>query len=205
VRTMPTSRSDGARMSTREQEARTEAFKRYDGDRIIDENTGEETSHDDWGYAETARQAFLAGVGWADAHRPAVPDTTDEDALFARLDAVAASEVWRNRGTEAPWVQPVLQDLAPRLSYWAGRLTDMDLTEEESGVVSGLLIEARNAAAGPVVDEAAVERAKHAVRSEMVDRTYDRHAYNDDVFEEGVDDIARAALLAAFPPVGSEK
>lgn len=45
--------------------ARDEAFKRYDGDTIIDDNTGEEVSHDDWGYAETARQAFIAGVAWA--------------------------------------------------------------------------------------------------------------------------------------------
>jgi hypothetical protein len=31
----------------------------------------------------------------------------------------------------------------------------------------------------------------------MESRTYDRHAYNDEVFAEGVADIARAALAAA--------
>lgn len=36
-----------------------------------------------------------------------------------------------------------------------------------------------------------------AVRREMESRTYDRHAYNAEVFEEGVADIARAALAAA--------
>jgi len=47
------------------EEARAEAFKRYDGDRIISEVTGEEESHDDWGYAEMERQAFIAGAAWA--------------------------------------------------------------------------------------------------------------------------------------------
>lgn len=44
--------------------ARREAHRRYDGDTIIDENTGEPTSFDDWGYAETERRGFIAGVEW---------------------------------------------------------------------------------------------------------------------------------------------
>ena len=47
-----------------EREARAEAYKRYDSDRIIDDNTGEEVSHDDWGYADAERQAFVAGALW---------------------------------------------------------------------------------------------------------------------------------------------
>jgi len=62
---------------TIEHEARAEAFKRYDGDRIIDENTGVEVSHDDWGFADTARQAFVAGAEWA-AGRLSVPPSDDE-------------------------------------------------------------------------------------------------------------------------------
>lgn len=56
------------------EDARAEAYKRYDGDTIIDENTGEPTSFDDWGYAETARRAFVAGVEWL----LTAPPTTDE-------------------------------------------------------------------------------------------------------------------------------
>lgn len=50
-------------------EVTQEAHRRYDGDTIIDENTGEPTSHDDWGYAECQRQAFIAGVSWAQRDR----------------------------------------------------------------------------------------------------------------------------------------
>jgi hypothetical protein len=38
---------------------------------------------------------------------------------------------------------------------------------------------------------------RKAVEREMRARTYDRHAYDEDVFMEGVRDIARAALEAA--------
>lgn len=40
--------------------------------------------------------------------------------------------------------------------------------------------------------------ARKAVEREMRSRTYDRHAYDVDVFKEGVRDIADAALRAAF-------
>lgn len=73
---------------TIEHEARAEAFKRYDSDRIIDENTGEEVSHDDWGYAETERQAFIAGVEWA-AGRLSVPPSDDEREALAEIVARA--------------------------------------------------------------------------------------------------------------------
>lgn len=46
-------------------DASAEAFRRYDGDTVIDDNTGEPTSFDDWGYAETARRAFVDGAQWA--------------------------------------------------------------------------------------------------------------------------------------------
>lgn len=44
--------------------------------------------------------------------------------------------------------------------------------------------------------------ARRAVEREMRSRTYDRHAYDDDVFKEGVRDIADAALRAAFAVEG---
>lgn len=46
-------------------DAHTEAHRRYNSDTIIDETTGEPTSHDDWGYAECQRRAFVAGAEWA--------------------------------------------------------------------------------------------------------------------------------------------
>ncbi|MDL5351167.1 hypothetical protein [Microbacterium sp. zg-YB36] len=67
---------------TKAEEARAEAFKRYDGDTILDENTGERVSHDDWGYAETARQAFIAGAEWA---RPAAPTDADREGLIVAI------------------------------------------------------------------------------------------------------------------------
>jgi len=46
------------------------------------------------------------------------------------------------------WVQPMLEELAPRLSWWAGRLMDVavdPLTESEAAELSSLLLDARNA------------------------------------------------------------
>jgi hypothetical protein len=40
--------------------------------------------------------------------------------------------------------------------------------------------------------------ARKAVEREMRSRTYDRHAYDEDVFKEGVRDIADAAVRAAI-------
>lgn len=42
-----------------------EAYRRYDGDRAVSEETGEEEAFDDWGYAKSEREAFVAGVRWA--------------------------------------------------------------------------------------------------------------------------------------------
>lgn len=52
-----------------EAQARRESFKRYDGDTIVSEITGETESFDDWGYAEAARAAFIAGAVWASGVR----------------------------------------------------------------------------------------------------------------------------------------
>jgi hypothetical protein len=91
-----------------EDEARAEAFKRYDGDRIIDENTGEEVSHDDWGYAETARHAFIAGVEWA-ASRVSSPPTNEEvEALIVRLTELVDDAIQENK-----YVQSERSDLGP--------------------------------------------------------------------------------------------
>lgn len=56
--------ADNRRISVDDQSARVEAGKRYDGDTIVNEE-GETVSFDDWGYAEQARAAFMAGVAWA--------------------------------------------------------------------------------------------------------------------------------------------
>lgn len=56
--------ADGRRISVDDQSAKVEAHKRYDGDTIVNEE-GETVSFDDWGYAEQARAAFMAGVAWA--------------------------------------------------------------------------------------------------------------------------------------------
>ena len=50
--------------------AREEAHRRYDGDTVVSEVTGERESHDDWGYAECQRAAFIAGTEW----RPGSPE-----------------------------------------------------------------------------------------------------------------------------------
>lgn len=50
-----------------------------------------------------------------------------------------------------------------------------------------------------LIPQEAIEAARGAVAKEMRLRTYDRHAYDDDTFEEGVNDIARATLEAALP------
>lgn len=42
-----------------------------------------------------------------------------------------------------------------------------------------------------------LEAVKTAIRRVMVNRTYDRHAYDDDVFSEGVADITKEALTAS--------
>lgn len=82
-------------------DARAEAYKRYDGDTIIDENTGEPTSFDDWGYAETARRAFVAGVEWLLTAPPT--DAQIESALNAwldldpELDSYPQAVAWRKR------------------------------------------------------------------------------------------------------------
>lgn len=52
---------------------------------------------------------------------------------------------------------------------------------------------------GLEVPEAAVETVRQAVECEMRSRTYDRHAYDEEVFAEGVADISDAALAAALP------
>lgn len=62
-------------------EARAEAYRRYDGDTTIDETTGEPTSHDDWGYAECQRDAFIAGFEW----RPAETQPDPQPRLLADL------------------------------------------------------------------------------------------------------------------------
>lgn len=49
------------------------------------------------------------------------------------------------------------------------------------------------------IPKAAMTAAKLAVEREMRSRTYDRHAYDDEVFGEGVAGIAREALQAAAP------
>lgn len=48
-----------------ERTARQEAYRRYQGDRVYSDETGEMESHDDYGYADTARDAFVAGAEWA--------------------------------------------------------------------------------------------------------------------------------------------
>lgn len=50
------------------EQANGEALKRYDGDWIIDDRTGEEVGYDDWGYSEAERRAFVAGAEWAAGH-----------------------------------------------------------------------------------------------------------------------------------------
>lgn len=74
-------------------DARAEAFKRYDGDTILDENTGEQVSHDDWGYAETARQAFIAGAEWASAALTPLADA-ELDAEITDEMVRAAKQAW---------------------------------------------------------------------------------------------------------------
>lgn len=73
--------ADHERQGTPPTGAHEEAHRRYDGDTIVDDETGEPTSHDDWGYAECQRQAFVAGAGWA---QPA-PPTGDERQALARI------------------------------------------------------------------------------------------------------------------------
>lgn len=43
-----------------------EAFRRYKGDQVYSEATGEMESFDDYGYAEASREAFVAGSAWAE-------------------------------------------------------------------------------------------------------------------------------------------
>lgn len=78
------------------EDARAEAFRRYDGDTIIDENTGEPTSFDDWGYAETARQAFIAGVEWEHKRLTAPPTE-------AMVEAAACGIRERSRWPSMHW------------------------------------------------------------------------------------------------------
>ena len=59
-----------------EEEARTEAYRRFTGDTIVDETTGETVPFDDYGYAETEHKGFIAGAVWA-ASRPASPATRE--------------------------------------------------------------------------------------------------------------------------------
>lgn len=70
------------------QRARAEAYRRYDSDRNVSEITGEEESVDDWGYADTARQAFIAGAQWQ-ASRP----FTEEDVEAAAIALHDVDEV----------------------------------------------------------------------------------------------------------------
>lgn len=81
-------------------DAHAEAWKRYDSDRIIDDRTGEEVPHDDWGYADSERQAFMAGAEWQvsrpfteedveAARREALADAWDEGALWAAVETGA--------------------------------------------------------------------------------------------------------------------
>lgn len=80
-------------------EARAEAWKRYDGDRTVSEITGEEESHDDWGYAETAREAFVAGAQWQ-AQRP----FTEEDVeAAAKALAFADENPWDSMTDTEQW------------------------------------------------------------------------------------------------------
>jgi len=72
-------------MSTREQEARAEAWRRWPQEWFY---IGGST---DAGYEprrveveDEGRNAFLAGVEWADAHRPTEPDTDWEYATAGR-------------------------------------------------------------------------------------------------------------------------
>lgn len=98
--------------------AEAEARRRYDGDTIIDENTGEPTSFDDWGYAECQRAAFVDGAAWGADH-PAdtvweygikITNGTIAPEPFDDLhDATVAAGRWINgsvvRRTKAgPWV-----------------------------------------------------------------------------------------------------
>lgn len=46
------------------------------------------------------------------------------------------------------WVQPVLEDLAPKLSWWSGRVGESPLAPEEAAALAQILIDARNAAHG---------------------------------------------------------
>lgn len=57
--------ADARRISVDDHSAKVEAFKRYQGDTIISELTGEPETFDDWGYAAEARAAFIAGAAWA--------------------------------------------------------------------------------------------------------------------------------------------
>ena len=74
-----------------EQEARAEAYRRFTGDTIVDENTGETVPFDDYGYAETERKGFIAGALWAASR---LTETVTEAKAEAWDEAIAAVAAW---------------------------------------------------------------------------------------------------------------
>jgi hypothetical protein len=63
------------------------------------------------------------------------------------------------------WVQPVLQDLAEKLEYWAGRVGEFSTfapNDHELAALSAVLLDARNAAYRPLPTVKQIARALHA-------------------------------------------
>lgn len=88
---------------TVERAAKAEAHKRYDGDRVFDDLTGEEVSFDDWGYSETERAGFVAGATWLAEHL--LSDESVERAAFAGFsldgDSDRSREIWNGMTEDA--------------------------------------------------------------------------------------------------------
>jgi hypothetical protein len=117
---------------TTEHEARAEAFKRYDGDRTIDENTGVEVSHVDWGYAEMERQAFIAGVEWAAERLSVPPSDDDREALTqAALDSERLRQI-------AEWfsMEQGHEETAKRVNLIADRLDRLAVGFRRQGPIT---------------------------------------------------------------------
>lgn len=77
-RTLDEVRAEGMRKAAI-LDAHAEAHRLYNGDTILDDNTGEPTSHDDWGYAEFQRQAFVAGAAWSRGETAPAANSTPQE------------------------------------------------------------------------------------------------------------------------------
>lgn len=110
-----------------EQEARAEAYRRFTGDTIVDETTGETVPFDDYGYAETEREGFIAGAVWA-ASRPASPATSEADECSCRGEYITALDLVD--GCKCGRLKPFHEMTDDEVNVAASPVTRETVTEE---------------------------------------------------------------------------